>query len=133
MKFLKIRLWAYPVVLVSLALNGCGSGSSWDPSSVKGAFAVIESAVDDVTAQLSETKKKKGGMRDLGSDRDRIGFNLSIFLKAAEGTPVFDDAKDFEKKFIALETLISTRAPGPQVQAALKEVQTSVAAIKAKL
>jgi len=112
--------------------GGCG-GPSWDPGSVRGSFASIESAVEDVTTQINAAGKKKNAPRDLGSDSDRIGFTLSIFMKAAEGTPVQADAKDFEKKFLEMERLFGSRAPLPKIQEALKQVQDSMASIKAKL
>jgi len=99
---------------------------------VKGSFARIEGAVEDISAQLAPAKKK-GAMRDLGSDSDRIGFALSLFKKAAAGTPVEADAEDFEKKFIELEKLVGARAPMPKLQEALKQVQDSLATIKSKL
>lgn len=120
------------VPLVFALVCGCG-GPSWDPGSVRGSFASIESAVDDVSSQINAAGKKKNAPRDLGSDSDRIGFTLSIFMKAAEGTPVQADAKDFEKKFLEMERLVGIRAPMTKIQEAMKQVQDSMATIKAKL
>lgn len=130
MRFPTRRTWAVPLLFVLAC--GCG-GPSWDPGSVRGSFANIESAIEDISSQLNVAAKKKSAPRDLGSDSDRIGFTLSIFLKAAEGTPVQADAKDFEKKFLELERLFSTRATMPKLQEAMKQVQDSMATIKAKL
>jgi hypothetical protein len=100
---------------------------------MKGSFARIEGAVEDISAQLAPAKKKGAMRRDLGSDSDRIGFALALFKKAAAGTPVEADAEDFEKKFIELEKLVGARAPMPKLQEALKQVQDSLATIKSKL
>ena len=118
--------------LVVAACCGCSRNAAWDPTTEKGSFARIEGAVEDISAQLAPAKKK-GAMRDLGSDSDRIGFALALFKKAAAGTPVEADAEDFEKKFIELEKLVGARAPMPKQQEALKQVQDSLATIKSKL
>lgn len=137
MRFPTLRFRAFPSALaaafVTASLCGCGGGPTWDPGSVKGSFATIESAVEDISSQLKAAGGKRNAPRDLGSDSDRVGFTLAVFMKAAEGTPVQADAKDFEKKFLELERLVGTRAPMPKIQEALTQVQSSMAAIKAKL
>jgi hypothetical protein len=132
-----LRQWAFPVAFIFVSVCGCGiggSGVTWDPGSVKGSFAAIEASVQDITSQLKEaTKRKRGLPRDLGSDSDRIGFSMSVFMKTTEGTPVRADAEDFQKKFNELERLVGTRASTDKVQDAINQVENSLAAIKAKL
>jgi len=134
MKSRKLPLCISAILLASAC--GCGlglGGPTWDPSTVKGSFATVESAFEDIKSQLAPPKKKGRAPQDLGSDSDRFGLYLGVFMKSTEGTPVHEDAKDFSKKFNELERLVSSRAPLEKQQAAMKEVEDSMAAIKAKL
>ncbi len=121
------------LILSSLAVltaPGCGE-PAYQPASIKNSFGMIEGSAIDLCS-LIESKTYRRSV-DLGSDSDRIGIGLSMFMKAAEGTPFTEDAEAIKTKINALENLAATRAPIDKQRAAAKELREQIEATKAKL
>lgn len=120
----------FPLPLLAALAAGCGGPPAGHPETQSGAFTIIEGAVADLCSTIEHPKYK--GVRDLGTDTDRIGMALVTFKKSVEGTALAADAEEIEKKILALEKLASTRAPVDQQRAAVKELREAIEAAKAK-
>jgi len=123
------------VLFVSLvtAAVGCSGGSSTNPlpNSLLGSFAMMESAVTDLTNTINAPTYRPAP--DLGTDQDHMGTALETFEKNSAGTRLAGDAAEIRKKWSALEKLAQTRAPLAKQREAAKELKDTVAATRAKL
>lgn len=122
------RFFALPLLAALGA--GCGGGGDANPSTQAGSFAVIEGAVADLCSTIENPKYK--GVRDLGTDTDRIGMALLTFKRSVEGTSLADEAAEIEKKVLELEKLASTKAPVDRQRAAVKDLRETIEAAKVK-
>jgi len=118
------------VALLSSASLGC-LGSARDLTSLPASFAMIEGSATELCSRILDPKYK--GVRDLGTDSDRMGMALGMFMKEAEGGPYFEDAKAISEKMLQLDRMASSRAPVDKQRAMAKELQAAVAALKAKM
>jgi len=118
------------VALLSWASLGCG-GSSADLTSLPASFAMIEGSANELCSRVLDPKYK--GVRDLGTDSDRMGMALGMFMKEAEGGPYAADAKLISEKMSVLERLAGSRAPVDKQREVAKELQAAVATLKAKM
>lgn len=119
-----------PTLLLAALAAGCGDNSGEFQETQSGSFAIIEGAVADLCSTIEHPKYK--GVRDLGTDTDRIGMALLSFKKKVEGTSLAADAAEIEKKVLDLEKLASTRAPVDQQRAAVKALRDTIEAAKKK-
>ena len=78
------------ISLLGAAVLGCGGGAS--PVSLPGSFSMIEASVNDVSATIQDKRYKANG--ELGTETDRLGLALAIFVKEAKGGPHEADAED---------------------------------------
>lgn len=120
-----------PIVAAALMVLGCDGTPANHPSTTQGAFDMIEGAVNDLAALMNDKRYKS--TRDLGSDSDRISLAMATMLKNTADTPLAADAEEIRKKFNELEKLGASRAPVDQQRQAVKDLQDTIAAIKAKL
>jgi len=117
------------ISLLGAAVLGCGGGPS--PVSLPGSFTMIEASVNDVSATIQDKRYKANG--ELGTETDRLGIALSIFVNEAKGGPHEADAKAIRDKVSHLEKLANTRAPVAKQREAVKDLQATIAAVKEKL
>ncbi len=118
------------VALLSSASLGCG-GSSGNLTSLPASFAMIEGSANELCSRVLDPKYK--GARDLGTDSDRMGMALGMFMKEAEGGPFSADAKAISEKMSQLDRMAGSRAPVEKQREAAKELQAAVATLKAKM
>jgi len=118
------------VALLCSASVGCG-GSSRNLTSLPASFAMIEGSANELCTRVLDPKYKP--VRDLGTDSDRMGMALGMFLKEAEGGPYAADAKMISEKMSQLDRMAGSRAPVDQQRAVAKELQAAVATLKAKM
>jgi len=116
--------------LLSAAVLGCGD-SVGQPNSPLGSFTMMENSANDLCSQILAPGYK--ARSDLGTDSDRIGMALSAFMKEAEGGPYAADAKSIAEKMRNLDKLAASRAPVAKQREAAKDLQESIAALKAKM
>lgn len=114
------------------AFAGCGGPRAQDdPRTMLGSFAMMENAVGDLCATVLDEAYRTSG--DLGTDSDRIGMALAVFMKEAAETPLAADADLVREKINALERLAATRAPVDRQREAARALQAAVSALKEKL
>jgi len=121
---------AFLISLLGAAVIGCG-GTSGDPNTMPVAFSMMEGSANELCNVILNPNYK--GARDLGTDSDRFGMALTAFTKDAEGGPYAADAKALADKMILLDRLANTRAPLEKQREAAKDLQASLAALKAKM
>jgi len=121
------------VSLLSAAVLGCDGGSTTNPlpNSLLGSFAMMESAVTDLTNTMNAPTYRPAA--DLGTDQDHMGTALENFEKNSAGTRLASDAAEIRKKWSEVEKLAQSRAPLAKQREAAKELKDTVAATRAKL
>jgi len=121
------------VSLLTAAVLGCDGSSTTNPlpGSLLGSFAMMESAVADLNNTINSPTYRP--VPDLGTDQDHMGTALETFEKNSAGTRLAGDAAEIRKKWSALETLAKSRAPVAKQREAVKDLQATVAATRAKL
>jgi hypothetical protein len=129
------RTVSTPVALAlacAIAAPGCGwSSAKEDPRTMLGSFKMMENSVQDLCATVLDDSYRTSG--DFGTDGDRIGMALAVFMKEAAETPLAADADLVREKVNALEGLAASRAPVEQQREAARALQAAVAALKEKL
>lgn len=121
------------VSLLTAGIFGCGGGSTTNPlpNSLLGSFAIIESAVTDLSNSMNAPTYRASA--DLGTDEDHIGFAMINLKTNAAGSRIAPDVEEIEKKYQALQKAAQSRAPLAKQREAVKELKDAVAATKAKL
>jgi len=117
------------IALLSAAVSGCGGGK--ELNSLPVSFTMIEGSANEICSLILSPGYK--GVTDLGSESDRLGMSLNTFMKEAEGGPYAEDAKAIRDKLVGLEKLAASRAPLAKQREAAKDLQATIAALKAKM
>jgi len=92
---------------------------------------MIEGSATELCSRILDPKYK--GVRDLGTDSDRMGMALGMFLKEAEGGPYAADAKVISERMSELDRMVGSGAPVEKQREVAKQLQAAVAALKSKM
>jgi len=117
------------LALLSSAVIGCGSSANMNSMPVS--FSMMEGAANEICNLVLSPGYRSS--RELGTESDRFGMFLKNFMNEAEGGPYAADAKTIQEKMLTLDKLARTRAPLDKQREAAKDLQATIAALKAKM